>query len=194
MRLWGKGEGVRAGGACKGRNVMKNKVPKYVCVGRARACLCALSSLHPLCLGCWPNPLTQWHLPGLWRIKVPPPRTTCRDTPTLSTASPSAPTGDSWLLAAMTRRRGCGTCPLASNPQCLRSVRGGGGRAPPHYVNRYIGGNLWGKERSSSHGAKGVRCKVWVWAEATSVCESDVRGIISGGRECQWGEGGGYSI
>ena len=72
----------------------------------------------------------------LWKVKHPAFLSPLRATPTMSPALPSAPTGDIWPQAAMTRRRGCGTRPLASL-QYSRSVQWKG-RAYPAPLRPHI--------------------------------------------------------
>ena len=73
-------------------------------------------------------------------MKDPPLLSPLRTIPCLSQVLPSAPMGGSWQLGAGTRRRGCGTCPLACCPHCSRCVRWGGDCTPPSPPSTLIAG------------------------------------------------------
>ena len=81
----------------------------------------------------------------LWPVdggsRTPPFLSPLRVTPGGSRASPSAPMGGSWPLAARKIWRGCGICPLARSPWCSRSVRAGRGSVHPQTnVRAHTGG------------------------------------------------------
>ena len=132
----------------------------------AASSLCALPSLH-YPLGAWLLARAAYShcevFPACGGSRAPllVPR---RDTPALSLASPSAPTGGSWPLAAMTIRRGCGICPLASSPR--RSRCEGVGEGAPHtsFTHTGEGGTCGGRGGLLPTESRGDSVW-WLWAE-----------------------------